>query len=154
MPYAGNGDLPPAANKYSDHCKTVFRRAFNSAYEQYNGDEGRAMATAHAAAKKCMEAKALDVMDKPKTDFRIFSAALTPVADGDGKRRLRTIASSTVEDHGGDEISPKALERMAASAKGMTIFRNHSYKVPDDILGYVENAKIEHAGTDGDGKAI
>ncbi len=155
MPYDSNGDLPTAANRYSDHCKTVFRRAFNSAFEQYNGDEGRAMATAHAAAKKCMEAKALDVLDKPKTaDFKIFSAALEPVSSSDGKRRLRTIASSSVEDLGGDEISPKALEAMVASAKGMTIFRNHSYKVPDDILGYVEHAETKNAGLDGNGKPI
>jgi phage head maturation protease len=101
-----------------------------------------------------MEAKALDVIDKPKSDFRIFSAALTPIPSDDGKRRLRTVASSTVEDLGGDEISAKALEQMAATAKGMTIFRNHSYKVPDDILGSVEHAEIKHSGLDGGGKPI
>lgn len=126
--------------------------AFNSSHAD-NG-ESRAFAIAHAAAKRCMEAKALDVMDKPKSDFRIFSAALTPIASDDGKRRLRTIASSTVEDLGGDEISPKALQAMAATAKGMSIFRNHSYKIPDDLLGYVEKADIQQAGMDGNGKPI
>lgn len=91
---------------------------------------------------------------KAKSQFRIFSGALTPYDGGDGRKRLRTIASSSVEDLGGDVVTPEALQRMAESAKGMTIFRNHSYKVPQDILGTTEKAEIRHAGTDGHGKAI
>lgn len=87
-------------------------------------------------------------------EFKIFSGALTPYTSGDGKKRLRTIASSSVEDLGGDVVTLPALQAMAESAKGMTIFRNHSYRIPDDVLGYTEGAEVKHAGTDGNGKPI
>lgn len=97
----------------------------------------------------------LDTNPIPKSiPFRIFSGALSPIDSGDGKLRLRTIASSSVEDRGGDVVTPQAIQQMAASARGMTIFRNHSYKVPGDILGKVERAEAKHAGTDGNGKPI
>ena len=53
MPYARISDLPEAqVDQYSDHQKEAFREAFNSALEQYGGDEGRAFAVAHSAAQK------------------------------------------------------------------------------------------------------
>lgn len=160
MPYSSNADLPAAAGKYSDHCKSVFRRVFNDTHSR-SGDEGRAFAAAHTAARKCQEAQksmpdenAVETATPKSAQFKIFSGALTPYDGGDGRKRLRTIASSSVEDLGGDVVTPEALQRMAESAKGMTIFRNHSYKVPQDILGTTEKAEIRHAGTDGHGKAI
>ncbi|HTQ01742.1 MAG TPA: ChaB family protein [Casimicrobiaceae bacterium] len=53
MPYRTIADLPKAqTDQYSAHQKEAFRKAFNSAYEEYGGDESRAFAVAHAAAKK------------------------------------------------------------------------------------------------------
>lgn len=53
MPYKSVKDLPQAqTDQYNAHQKKAFLKAFNSAYEQYGGDEGRAFAVAHAAAKK------------------------------------------------------------------------------------------------------
>ena len=160
MPYSSNSELPPAAAHYSDHCKTVFRTVWNQTYRR-TGDEGRSFATAHTAARQCQGGtKSMTVANaeytaNPSTpQFKIASGALTPVDGGDGRKRLRTIASSSVEDHGGDIVTVQALERMAASAKGMTIFRNHSHKVPDDVLGSVEKAEVKHAGTDDVGKPI
>lgn len=101
-----------------------------------------------------MTSDVLVTAPKSRSDFRIFSGALSPFDSGDGQRRLRTIASSSVEDLGGDVVSLKALEKMAASAKGMTIFRNHQYKIPDDLLGTCEAAHVKQAGTDENGKPI
>lgn len=54
MPYSTNAELPPAVRKaYRDRCQSVFRGAFNAEMERH-GDEGRAMAVGHVAAKKCM----------------------------------------------------------------------------------------------------
>lgn len=161
MPYGSNSELPSAARDYSDHCQSVFRRVFNETHAN-TGDEGRAFATAHAAAKKCQEARksmpdanAVEQAANPKSaQFKIFSGALTPFDGGDGRKRLRTIASSSVEDLGGDVVTAEALKRMAESAKGMTIFRNHSYKVPQDILGTVEKAEVKQSGIDGNQKPI
>jgi cation transport regulator len=56
MPYRDVKDLPEAqTDQYNAHQKEAFLKAFNSAYEQYGGDEGRAFAVAHAAAKRAGE---------------------------------------------------------------------------------------------------
>jgi cation transport regulator len=53
MPYDKISDLPKGqVDQYSHHRKEAFLEAFNSAIRQYDGDESRAFATAHAAAKK------------------------------------------------------------------------------------------------------
>jgi cation transport regulator len=53
MPYSKISDLPDKqVDQYSHHQKEAFLEAFNSAFEQYDGDEGRAFATAHAAAQR------------------------------------------------------------------------------------------------------
>ena len=53
MPYRNVKDLPEAqTDQYNAHQKKAFLEAFNNAYEQYKGDESRAFAVAHAAAKR------------------------------------------------------------------------------------------------------
>ena len=53
MPYRTVKDLPQAqTDQYSAHQKEAFLKAFNNAYKEYGGDEGRAFAVAHAAAKR------------------------------------------------------------------------------------------------------
>jgi cation transport regulator len=52
MPYSKIADLPKEqVDQYSHHQKEAFLEAFNSAIEQY-GEESRAFAVAHAAAKR------------------------------------------------------------------------------------------------------
>ena len=52
MPYTDISDLPDAqVDQYSTHQKHAFLEAFNSALEQYDGDESRAFAVAHTAAQ-------------------------------------------------------------------------------------------------------
>ena len=101
-----------------------------------------------------MTVQTVDPTQAKTAEFKLFSGALTPFSGTDGKLRLRTVASSSVVDLGGDEVTLNALQSMAASAKGMTVFRNHSYKVPADILGTVEDASVKQAGMDGNGKPI
>lgn len=56
MPYTRISELPEAqTDQYSTHQKEVFLKAFNNAYKEYGGDESRAFAVAHAAAKKAPE---------------------------------------------------------------------------------------------------
>jgi cation transport regulator len=53
MPYQNISDLPrEQVDQYSEHQKHAFLKAFNSALEEYGGDESRAFAVAHAAAKR------------------------------------------------------------------------------------------------------
>jgi cation transport regulator len=53
MPYRTVSDLPKTqTDQYNAHQKEAFLKAFNNAYDEYGGDESRAFAVAHAAAKK------------------------------------------------------------------------------------------------------
>jgi cation transport regulator len=53
VPYDTIGDLPQnQVDQYSPHQQEAFRAAFNEALEEYDGDEHRAFAVAHAAAQK------------------------------------------------------------------------------------------------------
>lgn len=55
MPYDSDSDVPPAVrDRHSGRCLTVWREVFN---ETFDGDEGRAFATAETAAKKCEASK-------------------------------------------------------------------------------------------------
>jgi cation transport regulator len=56
MPYSKVSDLPQEqVDQYSTHQKHAFLKAFNNAYQEYDGDESRAFATAHAAAQRALE---------------------------------------------------------------------------------------------------
>ena len=56
MPYGSSKDLPPNVKKLSEHKKKVWRAAFNSAYQQSDGDEEKAFAVAWSAANKIKDA--------------------------------------------------------------------------------------------------
>ena len=52
MPYSSNADLPPGVkNNLPEHAQTIFRGAFNSAFEQYKGNEKTAFRVAWSAVK-------------------------------------------------------------------------------------------------------
>jgi cation transport regulator len=60
MPYSRISDLPQEqVDQYSTHQKHAFLEAFNNALEEYH-DEGRAFATAHAAAQRAPREKGED----------------------------------------------------------------------------------------------
>ncbi len=53
MPYQTVRDLPKTqVARYSAHQKKAFLEAFNHAFQEYGGDEGRAFAVAHHAAQQ------------------------------------------------------------------------------------------------------
>lgn len=55
MPYNHNDDLPDSIkNHLPDHAQSIFRKAFNNAYEQYQNEES-AFRVAWAAVKKQYE---------------------------------------------------------------------------------------------------
>ena len=56
MPYRSISDLPQAqVDQYNEHQKEAFLKAFNNAFKEYGGDEHRAFAVAHHAAKQAGE---------------------------------------------------------------------------------------------------
>lgn len=91
--------------------------------------------------------------------FKLYTGALKAyeetASDGTTRKKFRTTASSTIKDLAGDEITHAAIEKMAEQARnGMTIFLNHSYNVPEDVLGSVEDAQVIVRGTDEHGNPL
>jgi len=65
MPYSKVSELPRAqVDQYSRHQKHAFLEAFNNAYDEYDGDESRAFAVAHAAAQRAPEQEPDDGDDR------------------------------------------------------------------------------------------
>lgn len=53
MPYRKNSTLPKQVrNNLPQGAQTIWRKAFNNAYKEYNGDEEKAARTAWSAVKK------------------------------------------------------------------------------------------------------
>lgn len=76
--------------------------------------------------------------------FKVLSdGAIKAYKDESGVRRFTITASSEVDDLVGDVFARKALDRLQSTAKGMTMFLNHSYNVPGDVFGAVEAAVVE-----------
>ncbi|HXS47560.1 MAG TPA: HK97 family phage prohead protease [Solirubrobacterales bacterium] len=84
------------------------------------------------------------VLETRDADFKIFTKGMEiekSATSGDGKTRIKCIASSSIVDRHGDTITEECIRGMAKQAVGLTIFRNHTYSVPDDVFGFVESAK-------------
>lgn len=82
--------------------------------------------------------------DREAPDFKIFSGELQVLKAedaGDGRRRLKCVASSTMKDLHGDTMTEHCIRSMAKQAPGLTIFLNHSYRIPEDVFGTVEKAR-------------
>lgn len=80
---------------------------------------------------------------RTRPDFKILTAGMTVLKDedaGDGKRRIRCIASSSVKDLHGDTMTAHCVRSMAKQAQGLTIFLNHKYTIPEDVFGTVEKS--------------
>jgi HK97 family phage prohead protease len=87
--------------------------------------------------------------------FQIFTGLLKAYEGEDGSKRFRTTASSTISDLAKDEILPAGIEQMAQKAAGnLTIFLNHEYRVPEDVLGSVEKTVMQTRGVDSEGSPI
>lgn len=95
-----------------------------------------------------------DIVNPARPTFKIFSSALKAFEkeiNGTPRKYLSCTASSTVEDLHGDRMTAECVQGMApqAKSKAMTIFLNHSYKVPEDVFGKTVDSKIVARTGDG-----
>jgi hypothetical protein len=88
--------------------------------------------------------------------FNIVTKAMTVKEAENGRRSLHCTASSTVEDLHGDTMTDECVRDMAAQAKskGMTIFLNHRYNVPEDVFGVTQDSAVTSRAQDSEGTAI
>ncbi len=87
--------------------------------------------------------------------FKIFSGALK-ATETNGRKLISCTASSSVEDLHGDTITAECVRDMVTQAKqkGMTIFLNHRYAVPEDVMGSTIDTKATSRAHEKDGTAI
>lgn len=85
-------------------------------------------------------------MTLPLTTFKVFIPSLTASRDTAGRRIIEGIGSSTIVDHHGDEITLAALSKAAKTSVGLTVFMNHEYRVPQDVFGQIEAARVIKTG--------
>jgi hypothetical protein len=77
----------------------------------------------------------------------ILGSVKVKEAKRDQPPRISATASSDERDLGNDVMSRHALEQMRdAFGGGMTLFLNHSYRVPDDVAGKIVAARIVKRG--------
>ena len=113
MPYTSVADLPKAqTDQYTPHQKEAFLKAFNSAFNEHGGDEHRAFAVAHSAAKKTGSGNESDT----ETLKHAIKACLPgstrkrqPIQDGDGRLRRRPTTRTDDARMSGRENTLKAL---------------------------------------------
>lgn len=67
-------------------------------------------------------------------------------ATGADEYFVEGIASSNVRDRHGDTITAQAQTQMLEQAKGLVMFLNHSYDVPEDVFGTCEESGLETHG--------
>lgn len=90
-----------------------------------------------------------------KYDFEIYTGLLRAWDGEDGRKRIKTTASSTITDLHGDTMTDHAVLQMAeTAASNMTVMLNHKYEVPEDTFGSVEEAHVVQRGTDATGMPI
>jgi len=88
--------------------------------------------------------KVPDVKEGRTPDFSVFSDPLTVIKhdDNEGPQRVLATASSTAIDLESDRFTRSALVQMRDGFQGRLIFLNHSYRVPTDVFGVVDEVKI------------
>lgn len=87
--------------------------------------------------------------------FKILTdGAIKAYTDDSGVRRFELIASSDGPDLVDDVMSSKALKAMENAAPGTTMFLNHSYNIPEDVFGSVEEASLQKQSSGGTAKTV
>lgn len=94
----------------------------------------------HAALDRLLTSGALALPDltSRRAEFKMYTAAATTGDDinpDTGNPRVRAIGSSTIRDLQGDTMELSALQDMQKAPPGLAIFVNHSYEVPEDVVG-------------------
>jgi len=107
MPYTK--DNPPARiKKLPKHAQEIWISAYNNAIKQYNGDEGKANATAWAAVGD----KYKKVGDKwvKKMDMKYLSMAISKISKRQGVMQFETTASDTEWDSQDERLTLELFE--------------------------------------------
>lgn len=150
MPYAELTDLPEAVQKLPKHAQEIYLAAFNAAFEQYDGNEGKSHGTAWAAVKEKYKQNADEEWvaksaASPGVVGFEFDAPINRVwksADG-SQMFFEGVASTTSVDTQKERTSDQCIKSMAGQV-GLDLFNIHTR-----IAGQELGATISHKVADG-----
>ena len=77
--------------------------------------------------------------------FKSISGDIAIRSGGDSAARpsvWATHSSTNTQDMHGTWWAPSALKRMLDESRGLTVFRNHKYDVPDDVFGTITDGLL------------
>lgn len=95
-----------------------------------------------------------EIRNLPK--IKVLTGAMKSAVTDGGFKAIHCTASSTIDDLHGDMMTEACVRDMAAQAsralsgKGMTIFLNHRYNIPEDVFGRTYASQVVTRGNDPD----
>lgn len=150
-------NLPAAAKKLKGHSADIFVAAANAALDQYNGNEGHAIATGLSAVKKHKDSLKTKSVSKSSLDGLVegFKALLeqafgsrddieptvevTKSVDIEQRRAMFVVLEPDVVDLHGDTYSAEEVE------KACTNFNTHCMKANLFHRVMTDDAKVEQS---------
>lgn len=147
MPYTVDNP-PEAAKNLPKHAIEIFVAAFNAAFDQYQGDEGKAMATAWSAVKSKYEKKGDEWVAKEadvgKTELQAKYAELIQESsrrvykdDTDRIKKVLELCQSILTTPQGEEITTEALKEADAC---LVWLKEQAMMKSEDGKGYPASA--------------
>ena len=132
MPYSSNNDLPEdVKNVLPPKPQTIYRNAFNSAYETYDGDEKKALATAWTAVKTKYEKKDNKWVLKKKVESKVVSGGIdfNPQSE-DGWVAVAKVGQEALlsPDNKIVTYGEEGLKNYADALKSLDVTYNHDFK--------------------------
>lgn len=95
-----------------------------------------------------------ELLGLPK--IKVLTGAMKAALGDNGIKTIHCTASSTIDDLHGDQMTEACVRDMAhqaltsLSGKGMTIFLNHRYSVPEDVFGRTYASQVITRTNDAD----
>src|SRR3990167_8573326 len=147
MPYPTLDSLPDGVKTMPSHAQNIWQSAFNSAYEQYDGDEEKSFAVAWAAVKK-QYTKEGEEWVKKAMEPTPNSVHVPGISDGDEDEKMKKMMQKMMGDMMQNIMSGMMLvPKDGSKSKMKSIIDLHGIRLIDtteiDIKGLTEGAPIQ-----------
>lgn len=136
MPYASRAELPPQVKNLPEHAQSIWRKAFNSALQQYEDDEARAFKIAWAAVKNAGYSKGDDdewgkdsAHPYEVVERLVFDAKTDLKRTGEGYLVAHPrVARTGVQTYRGFELGRDDMEHVRVYRPDTEVFANGAFR--------------------------
>ncbi|MDY7033988.1 MAG: ChaB family protein [Thermodesulfobacteriota bacterium] len=161
MPYTKD-TLPDAVKALPEHAAEIWMSAYNSAFEQYDGDEEKSAATAWAAVKNKYEKGDDGRWHEKKEEIKAQAAMriVGAVEEADGFKWRVQLIEAGLDRQGRIEYPRDVIVAASPFYEGARVFalteaqhqgRPHPFgKSVRDMVGWIENVSENDNGLEGD----